>query len=402
LFSNATKHPPDILNISDAPGEYSFGKDYQIKRSFYDILRRKNQLSFFNIFSTPVSGLYQREAGHSLALSKLYENQTVHVNPVTKFLWWCGGAVTDLLEDCSTEKVTYQGIGAAVLFTAILAALTGGYGLFFVFDSIEYSVLFGIFWGLLIFNLDRYIVSNINKSGGFFRQMLVAIPRVFLAVCIAFIISKPLELRIFEKEIEQKLDSDYRETMAKYGAAIAEQDKILSDHYLKDVQDEIKITEAEILRKKHIIDDLNEELIKEIQGINGIRGDGPAAQQIRNYLYDSKAELENLKTRLMELRSRETVLQKKKESDLEEKYSAGEIKKNEGLLSRLNALEALKEGSKTTYYADLFIFALFLFIEVAPVFIKIFSSKGIYDELEAKAALLEKEDILQNLSRRYR
>jgi hypothetical protein len=360
---------------------------------------RRKPLSFFNTILTPT---YQKEMEYSLSLSKFYESQASQVNPITKFLWWCGGALTEILEDCSTERVTYQGIGAAVLFTAILAALTGGYALFFVFDNPEHSLIFGIFWGLLIFNLDRYIVSNINKNGGVLKQIVIAAPRIFLAICIAFIISKPLELKIFEKEIEQKLDSDYRQTVATHNVRVAEQDRILTDRYLTDIQNEIKQIKDEMLRKRHIVDSLNEELIKEIQGINGIRGDGPVAKQIRSYLDDTRSELEKLEPRLAELELRENALKKKKESELAEKYNASEIRKNEGLLSRLNALEELKSTSKTTYYTDLFIFSLFLFIEAAPVFIKIFSSKGIYDELEAKAALLEKEDVLQNLNKRYR
>ena len=58
---------------------------------------------------------------------------------------------------------------------------------------------------LLIFNLDRFIVSTIKKRNNFLDELLKATPRLILAVIIAVVISKPLELKIFEKEINQVL-----------------------------------------------------------------------------------------------------------------------------------------------------------------------------------------------------
>ncbi|QTA84315.1 DUF4407 [Desulfonema magnum] len=336
------------------------------------------------------------------ARNKFYGNDTSRVGIITRFLWWCSGTLTDILEECPTEKATYQGIGAAVVFTAILASLTGGYALFFVFDRADYSVLFGILWGLLIFNLDRYIVTNINRIGMFWKQLWTTVPRVLLAVSIAFIISKPLQLKIFEKEINHQLEENYAEAIAKQNAAIAKQDKILTARYLEPVQSKIRGIEDEIQNKMNIIDSLNKELIREIQGATGKRGYGPIARQIENYLSDSKSDLKTLNTQLSPLKRQEESLKIKKDSELKVKYKARKVQKTEGLLSRLSALEELKKNNKTAWWADFFIFFLFLFIEVAPVFVKIFSPKGIYDELEARAAILEKEEVLENMNKHYR
>jgi TfoX/Sxy family transcriptional regulator of competence genes len=63
----------------------------------------------------------------------------------------------------------------------------------------------GIFWWLLIFSLDRFIVSSIKKSSSFFLQLLQAFPRIILAIIIGLVIAMPLELKIFEKEINLQL-----------------------------------------------------------------------------------------------------------------------------------------------------------------------------------------------------
>ena len=82
-----------------------------------------------------------------------------------------------------------------------MASLAGSYALYTVFDNIYSAIFFGFVWGLLIFNLDRFIVSTIRKKENFRSEFIQVVPRLLLATIIAIVISKPLELKIFEKEI---------------------------------------------------------------------------------------------------------------------------------------------------------------------------------------------------------
>jgi hypothetical protein len=52
----------------------------------------------------------------------------------------------------------------------------------------------------MIFNLDRFIVSGMRKRTSSWSEWKLAFPRLVLAVLLAFVISKPLELKIFEKQ----------------------------------------------------------------------------------------------------------------------------------------------------------------------------------------------------------
>ncbi len=114
--------------------------------------------------------------------------------------------------DCSTEHNTYAGIGTTIFLTAVLASLSGGYALWTVFQSYPYAITFGLLWGILIFNLDRYIVMSLHKSrggfGAFCRQVATASPRLLLALLIASVITVPLELKIFEREIIDQLEEN--------------------------------------------------------------------------------------------------------------------------------------------------------------------------------------------------
>jgi len=124
---------------------------------------------------------------------------------LNRFFWWCAGANIDVLEECPTDHSKYFGVGGTIVFTALMASFAGGYAFFTAFKSIPMSVFFGVFWGLLIFNLDRYIVSTIGKGDGTQKITLeewkIAAPRLMMAILLGLVISTPLELKIFEKEI---------------------------------------------------------------------------------------------------------------------------------------------------------------------------------------------------------
>ena len=46
---------------------------------------------------------------------------------VTRFFWFCSGAHIDTLKKYPIEHNKYVGIGATIFFTALFAALSGGY-----------------------------------------------------------------------------------------------------------------------------------------------------------------------------------------------------------------------------------------------------------------------------------
>lgn len=82
-----------------------------------------------------------------------------------RFFLTCSGANQAILTkpSCNTELNKYASIGATVFFTAVLASISSSYALFTVFDSVLIAICFGVLWGLIIFNLDRYIVSTMRK-----------------------------------------------------------------------------------------------------------------------------------------------------------------------------------------------------------------------------------------------
>ena len=78
------------------------------------------------------------------------------------FLWWCAGAHQELLKDYPAEHSRYAGLGGVILATFVLASLSAGYAIYSVFDNVWWAISFACIWGLIIFNVDRFIVATMR------------------------------------------------------------------------------------------------------------------------------------------------------------------------------------------------------------------------------------------------
>ncbi|MFH6972197.1 DUF4407 domain-containing protein [Flavobacterium petrolei] len=291
-----------------------------------------------------------------------------------QFFILCSGADKDLLEGCSEgEQTKYVGIGATVFFTAVMAFLASSYALFTVFDSIYPAIVFGIVWSLLIFNLDRFIVSTIRKRDQFGSEFLQATPRIILAVIIAIVISKPLEIKIFEKEINTVL-------LKEKNAMALNNKKEVANYFKSDLDKnkaEIAGLKSEIIKKEKEVNTLYETYITEAEGTAGTKklGKGPVFKEKIAKHDLAKKELDTLqKTNLAKIAEMEKNT-KTLQTDLDKKVTETQpiIDGFDGLMARINALD------KLPWLPSFFIMLLFLAIETSPIIAKLLSPKGEYD-----------------------
>lgn len=291
-----------------------------------------------------------------------------------KFFIICSGSDSDLLDKCSLgEQNKYAGIGATVFFTAVMAFIAASYALYTVFDNYFIAMAFGLVWGLLIFNLDRFIVSTIKKRGQIIDELIQASPRLILAVIIAVVISKPLELKIFEKEINQVLLEQKNELTLNNKNQIAQQ----FNPGIEDLQSDIKNLEAQITHKTTEVNALYDIYITEAEGTAGTKrlGKGPVYTEKRDKHDAALAELQQLKTdNKAKIAAIQTQInQLITDYDSQVLTSQPIIDSFDGLMARVNALEQLP------WLPSFFIFLLFLAIETSPIFAKLLSPKGAYD-----------------------
>jgi hypothetical protein len=291
-----------------------------------------------------------------------------------QFFILCSGADKDLLEGCSEgEQTKYVGIGATVFFTAVMAFIASTYALFTVFDSVFPAVAFGVVWGLLIFNLDRFIVSTIRKRDRFASEFLQATPRIILAIIIAIVISKPLEIKIFEKEINTVLLKE-KNVMA------LNNKKEVANYFKSDLDKnkaEINSLKSDITKKEKEVNALYETYITEAEGTKGTLklGKGPVFKEKIAKHDLAKKELDTLqKNNLAKIAEKEKN-NKTLQADLDKKVTETQpiIDGFDGLMARINAL------NKLPLVPSLFIMLLFLAIETSPIIAKLLSPKGEYD-----------------------
>ena len=365
---------------------------------------------------------------------------------LSRFLWWSAGANIDILEKCPTEHAKYFGVGGTIIFTALMASFAGGYAFFTAFKSPLLSVFFGIFWGLLIFNLDRYIVSTIGKGDGTQKITLeewkIAAPRLIMAVLLGFVIATPLELKIFEKEIQTvverlkidksielqqrdttfikdleevkkrrtkleneivELTNNKKQLATDAGSFFEERlNEFRQDYQQKKseiavVQKRINVVQGEYMTA--IRDSLSSRKIRKLRekrdGQVGIRNKiRKSSKKIEDEIFSLKKNKGNAideeKRRLDEqiaimADEKESVLaritQMRTIKDAKSKNYDNKSENYDGFAAHLEAMSVLTEEKSAIYYAKWLITLLFIFIEIAPVLFKLMAEAGPYDDI---------------------
>lgn len=315
-------------------------------------------------------------------------------NAVMRFLWKAAGGDRYLLERATySDQIKYMCLGGIVFSTGAMAGLAGGYAFYTIFEprgsAIEYttswtttiiSIAFGIIWGLLIFNIDRFIVTSTGKGDGTeaitWGELKGAFPRIIMGAIIALTISKPVEIRMFKTEIDIKLREKQLEQQASYQAKV---DKTYEDREKLLVADfgKIESQRTDLLNR---IKEYEAQYRKETsEGMGGRgQGEGPVAKALKREQEKLEIELQRFdevhKDELTDLNIKKKELResKEKERNNNEKIANG----LDGLLERIKITHEV-----AGFWITLFITLLFMAIELTPVFFKLMLIKTPYDYL---------------------
>ena len=328
-------------------------------------------------------------------------------NLLKRFFLMCSGATPALLyaPSCVTELNKYAMLGAILCFTAGFAALSGGYAAYTAFGEPVVATVLGVLWGLFIFTLDRLIVSGIRKPqhephdtwsvwfSKSLRGIRQAFPRMILAVVLAIVIATPLELKLFEREIQWYLAHDTQQRVIE-----AEQ---LAQKEFQEIED-LRTRNQELLQalqaKEARRDALRDQAFAEAEGLGGtrMRGKGPVYAERRAEFASYQTELgefrRHVHTQMTAHTAMMTSLEAQKQQRLAVVKAAAE--NGHGLLARLHALHHLARDSENRAlgWAMLGVFFVFLAVETAPVLTKIMFGYGPYDTLLER---IETEVLLQ-------
>jgi hypothetical protein len=328
--------------------------------------------------------------------------------PISRFLWFSAGADERLLAQCPpSDWVKFQSIGGIVLATTVLAFVSASYAFYTVFSpktetalgatlhlpSALASTLAGFIWALVIFNIDRFIVSSTGKGDGTEKITLAelgqSLPRLLMAGIIGICISAPLEIRILKPEIDAQLELEQNAYLSELNA---NSDRLVQTRK-QELLTRIDKAQAQIDRQNEYFEkrrlEINAqrrqlELEAEGKSGKGIAGRGPAWQ-------DKKETLDKLEGELAKDRATNADKEKLLGADIGaskrafEQLSSELRAAKESNLRQSRHLDGLMKRIHISHAIGGFvpwaILLLLLAIETGPIFFKMMLIKGAYDYL---------------------
>lgn len=308
----------------------------------------------------------------------------------SNFLWWCAGAHQKLLRQFPSEYTKYAGLGGVLLATFVLATLSSGYAIYSVFGNWIATLGFAVIWGLIIFNFDRFLVSTMRKYGvSKSKQIWMAVPRLALALLIGLTIARPLELKIFEKEIAVKMQENLHHKIQSNDSLLQIENKLL-------MQDATAERERLSLRKNAIEDSLARLQSGYIQEADGTGGSGRRGiEKLTRLKMDAynQARLQyapEMRSIDSGVRMQDSILNSAK-SHLEEqrKEYALTAAANQGFLEKNKALSDLSDQESSVWWTSTLLSLLIILIEIGPILSKLIMPVGPYDIALAKEELLQ-------------
>ncbi len=322
-----------------------------------------------------------------------------YVTPKSSWLmrqfWRAAGGDRFILEQATySDQIKYMCLGGIIVATGVMAGIAGGYAFYTIFEprgsAIEQqfnlsvsimSIAFGIIWGLMIFNIDRFIVTSTGKGDGTeaitWEEFKGAIPRIIMGAIIALTISKPVEIRMFKTEIDVELHNAQMEKEREYLAQI---DSIYNGRIMS-VSIAIDQLNQEKLKKEteynDAVRDFNDELAQRPEGSS--TGYGTDAKKKEIIMNERKVERDRISDKneslIAEANEKLKVYNAEKQKDMKNsKIVAAGL---DGLLERVKLAHKI-----AGFWITLFITLLFMAIELTPIFFKLMLIKTPYDYLE--------------------
>ncbi|MFC0518940.1 DUF4407 domain-containing protein [Mucilaginibacter angelicae] len=309
-----------------------------------------------------------------------------------QFLYFLSKTDQTVVSRCPpmARNIQYS-LGFFVLLTGTIALLSGTYAIsnMFLYEDPSTgqpvmpffgwpaSIILGLVYATFIMAIDREIVSATNK--------ITVAYRIPLAIVISLIISKPIEMQLFDSAVVQQLSSDNQH-----------------DQHNQNLSNELDANVNRLQVRFNILDSslraavdsrnywqkmkLAEIVGTEAAGTSGHPGEGVAFRQddenmkAQQTLIDQyNSDLKTVKTELDKAR-----IAKKTEYHLDKQKIAYD------LLSKSVALNKVKDNDKsgTATRMGWSITGLFLLFEIIPSLMKLLLSKTEYDALIDKRRLL--------------
>lgn len=338
----------------------------------------------------------------------------------------CVGVEEDVMDWSPSERAKYTGLGIIVLNIGCLAAFAMLTALSKIVSAPILALLpFALAWGWLIFSVDRWLIASTHGVRGV-NRVLVFLPRVLLAVLLAFTIAEPLTLRIFQNTLDSKVAADRTTQLDAFESKLQTcnpvsgqwDSSVTCDGYHLTVADSPYAIDNELADARRQFaalqailgpDETQEQkLISTAQGecagtqgadMSGDAGDGPRckadwaaakAYPQQTGLAAKQAQLQKLQTTIAGLVSQSgtdqatyaarlhtAILQKVAEKRTDQG-------KQIGIIDEWVALEQLSSQSSFVFFGHWLLVLVLIALDCLPVLAKLMSGSSTYDQFIAE------------------
>ena len=355
--------------------------------------------------------------------------------PFSRFLVTLSGAVPEIVDEVPNERVKFESRGWAILITAGVAVVSMWFTLASAMgvNGILAAPL-ALLWGLVILGIDRWLVISM-PPGSTRRKLVVAVPRLVLALVLGAVISTPLVLRIFQQEInaeipvirQQQIEAFINDPQNNHltqkvtywtNTVASLEDVVNSDGQVPVNPSADTLVQSLTAQRNHEIE-LSRQYYQawqcQLYGGQGCtaKGNGALAQASRSSYEQAVTEANSINDQIQQ---RERELTSTNTADAKTRYQQA-IKAlpsaqaqladaraqldalrnsytqsiySNGLLIRLAALDRLASNDSTINYARFLLFLLFLVIECLPVTVMLLQRPGDYEKILARRIIDER------------
>jgi hypothetical protein len=347
------------------------------------------------------------------------------------------GARPDVLAAAPGARAKFVALGGVLLSTGGLAAVSAAFAVHMALGVWwPFALLVGLGWGAVVVNLDRMLLVGMAHDSSLKRNLVLAVPRVGLALVLGVVVATPLTLQVFHKEIDTEIVSMQAEAADAYQTSLTQDERFvhlpeleeriaaqeaivasggLGDPGLAVVHAEVAAAQAALDEAVEVSRTLEAKAQCELDGTcgTGDAGTGQAYVQARAVADAQKAVVDSARSELgaavaaasaaaarsaqlagssLETDRAELARLTAEQDRLQAAFDA-ENEGSGGILLRLEALDRLGDKNATLAAAQFMLSLLFMCVEILPVLMKLllnFSPPSAYDRL---AALRDSGDV---------
>jgi Domain of unknown function (DUF4407) len=335
----------------------------------------------------------------------------------------CAGVKEDVMDWSPAERAKYTGLGIIVLNTGCLAA----FAMFTALGKIVAAPAFALvplalIWGWIIFSVDRWLIASTHGIRGL-RRLLIFLPRLVLAILLAFTIAEPLTLRIFQNTLDSTAQTTRTEKLDQYQSELQACNPVsgqwvasaaCAGNYLTvpnppyAIQQKLATARQQQTQLESVVgtEETQEQKLTSIaQGecagtagtnMTGTAGDGPrckadwaaaSAYATQSGLVTKQAQLAKLQTSIESMIQQAGSAQQTYATQLHAAITAAvtarrdDQSKQIGIIEEWNALELLSSQSSFVFFGHWLLVLVMMALDCLPVLAKLMSESSTYDEM---------------------